>query len=58
MIRPVRVVLSRHEMDAVLNLMRLSPDEFSDIENGADCPRGTLDLLEARILACVERRPS
>jgi len=51
--KPRRVILSEAEKLAILNLIRLSPDDFADVEEGAGVPVGTLDILNRRIEAAL-----
>ncbi len=49
--QPKRIVLSDAEKMALANLLRVTGDEFADVEEGAGAPIGTLDALMARIKA-------
>ncbi len=46
---PKRIVLTEDEMWALLSLMRMTPDDFRGLEEGAAVPLGTLDGLERRV---------
>ena len=47
------ISISTKEMLALLNSLRIHPDRFGDIEDGAGVERGTLDRLEARMKAAL-----
>jgi hypothetical protein len=40
--------LNADEQAAILNLIRVTSDEWADVEDGADAPRGTLEALAER----------